>query len=219
MIEEEGVIKFRANHREEPLIQKAMGEGWQDLLGWRRVLYELGVVGQDAARYGGAGFGNMSVRLSPGAAQRGSRKFLITGTQTGAVAELTLNQMCVVETYDVKENRVDSFGKVGPSSESLTHGALYDLSPDIRFVFHGHVPVIWNAAQQLGLPTTGADIEYGTQAMAKETERLYHSTTLPESRCYAMAGHEDGVVSFGRTAGEAGSVMVETLARAYALAL
>ena len=30
-----------------------------------------------------------------------------------------------------------------------------------------------------------------------------------------MGGHEDGIVAFGRTAEEAGEVMLRTLARAY----
>ena len=94
-----------------------------------------------------------------------------------------------------------------------------NLNPNIRFLFHGHVPAIWSRAEALGLPTTAASVEYGTQAMAFETARLYRSTNLSESKCYTMGGHEDGVVTFGRTASEAGEILVRILARAYALHL
>ena len=216
---QEGVTKFQAHHRHAPLQVDKLGDTWRALLSWRRVLHDLGVVGQDLHRYDGAGYGNMSARLHPFSYERGKRRFLITGTQTGKPADLSIEELCVVESYDVKGNSVHSFGEIAPSSESLTHGAIYDLNPNIRFVFHGHVPSIWNRAQALGLPTTAANVPYGTQAMAFETARLYRSTNLSESKCYTMGGHEDGVVTFGRTASEAGEVLVRILARAHAICL
>ena len=216
---QEGVTKFQAHHRHAPLQVDKLGGACGDLLSWRRVLHDLSVVGQDPNRYEGAGYGNMSARLHPFSYERGKRRFLITGTQTGQPADLTVQELCVVETYDIKVNSVHSFGEIAPSSESLTHGAIYDLNPSIRFVFHGHVPAIWQGAKALRLPSTAANVEYGTQAMAFETRRLYRSTNLSESKCYTMGGHEDGVVTFGRTASEAGEVLVKILARAYALNL
>ena len=53
--------------------------------------------------------------------------------------------------------------------------------------------------------------------MAREVSALYRSSTLHEKRVLVMLGHEDGVVSFGRTASEAGEVLVNTLAEALAL--
>jgi len=102
-----------------------------------------------------------------------------------------------------------------PSSESMTHGAVYDLGPHIRFVFHGHSPVLWRRAEALRLPVTGSRISYGTPEMAREVERLYRTSTLPELQILAMGGHEDGIVVFGRTAEEAGQVLLRHLARAY----
>ncbi len=214
---QEGVTKFQANHRHVALSLGGIAEVGQALLGWRRVLFDLGVVGQDPKRYGGAGYGNVSARLPPFSSGPGQRRFLITGTQTGEIAELNYEHLCVVDEYDIENNVVHSSGEIAPSSESLTHGSIYDLNSDIRFVFHGHVPIIWNAAKKLGLPTTNADVEYGTRAMALETKRLYDSTNLPESKCYVMAGHEDGVVTFGKRASEAGEVFVRILAKAHSL--
>ncbi len=98
----------------------------------------------------------------------------------------------------------------------MTHAAIYDLSPHIRYVFHAHAPQIWQQARRLGLPTTRADVPYGTQAMALEVRRLYQSTGLAERGILAMAGHEDGIIAFGHRAEEAGRALVATLARALA---
>ena len=98
----------------------------------------------------------------------------------------------------------------------MSHGALYDANAGIRFVFHGHIPVIWRNAQALGLPCTRPETAYGTVEMAREVASLYRSSTLHEKRVLAMLGHEDGIVSFGRTAEEAGQALVNTLAAALA---
>ena len=113
------------------------------------------------------------------------------------------------------ELKVRSQGTVMPSSESMTHGALYDLGPHIRFVFHAHTPVIWRRARELRIPTTDPQVPYGTPEMARETHRLFRSTALPDLQILSMGGHEDGIVVFGRTAEEAGQVMLRFLARAY----
>jgi len=52
-------------------------------------------------------------------------------------------------------------------------------------------------------------------ADAREVERLYRSSPLAEIGILAMGGHEDGIVVFGRTAEEAGQVVLRYLARAY----
>lgn len=213
----EGVTKFEALHRAEKLNPERFGARLHDFLGWRRLLFEAGAVGQDPKRYDGAGYGNLSFRLTPYSAERGARSFLITGTQTGGLAQLQLSDCCAVDRYDVARNTVCSTGETPPSSESLTHGAIYDLSPAIRFVFHGHIPELWQQAGRLRLPTTRPEVAYGTPAMATEMRRLYRTTNLSEVRCLAMAGHEDGVISFGRSAEEAGRVLISFLARAYGL--
>ncbi len=211
----EGVIKFQATHRHQALDANRFGVHFRSLMGWRRLLFEVGAVGQDPKRYDGAGYGNMSFRLTPYSAERGERRFLITGTQTGGLEQVTLSHCCVVHRYDIRQNSVHSSGEIQPSSESLTHGAIYDLSPAIRFVFHGHMPELWQRAKQLRLPTTRPQVAYGTQDMALEMRRLYRDSNLSEVRCLAMAGHEDGIISFGRSAQEAGAVLVRELARAY----
>ncbi len=211
----EGVTKFAAAHRPGPLVPFAQ-ECAAELLAWRAVVAALGGIGQDPARYDGAGFGNVSVRIPPHGAPRGARRFVITGTQTGGARCLSRDDLCVVERYRIKDNAVDSVGPAAPSSESMTHGAVYDLSPAIRAVVHIHCPLVFEARQALRLPCTQADVDYGTPAMAGEVSRLFRAGA-DQRQVFAMTAHRDGIVSFGRTLEEATQVLVSLLARAHAM--
>lgn len=214
-VHDEGVLQFDADHRREPLEPRRFGELACRLVAWREILSRTGLIGQDPARYGGLGYGNLSARVGAPSAPRGGRGFLITGTQTSGKSAVGLGDFCVVESWSREANRVTSRGPVLPSSESLTHGAVYDLGPHIRWVFHGHSPVLWRRAAALRLPVTDPRAGYGTPEMAREVERLHRVSTLAELQILAMGGHEDGVVVFGRTAEEAGQVLLRHLARAY----
>ena len=213
MTSAEGVIKFDVTHHERVLVLEPWQSTWADFMGWRRILFDVGVIGVDPQRYDGAGFGNMSFRMPPFSADRGYRSFLITGTQTGGKESLTPNDCALVKRYDIRHNAITSYGETKPSSEALTHGAIYDLSSAIRFVFHGHVPALWHQAQALRLPTTRPEIDYGTQAMAMEMRRLYRDTHLADAGVWRRATR---MALAGRTAQEAGGVLINALARAYA---
>jgi hypothetical protein len=211
----EGVIKFQRTHDPRPLEEREHGEAARILAGWRAVLRRLGGIGQDPARYEGAGYGNLSLRVPPyGAEGMGRRRFLITGTQTGGKRAVTLADCCVVTAYDIARNHVASRGAAEPSSESLTHGAIYDAAPSTRAVFHVHAPELWRGARGLGLPTTHPDVPYGTPAMAREVERLFRSAALAAHGILAMLGHEDGVIAFGASAEAAGAILTRHYARA-----
>ena len=213
----DGVIKFTAEHTSGPLSETQYGSLAAALIAWRTLFAHVGAIGQENARYGGVGFGNVSGRVGPFPGGPGARPFLITGTQTGGHDCLSLAEFCVVSTWHLGRNRVSSRGDILPSSESMTHGAIYDLGPHIRYVFHGHCPVLWRNARELSLPITDRRVAYGTPAMATEVARLYRETPLAEQRLLAMGGHEDGVIAFGRTAEEAGNAFTAGLTRAYAL--
>jgi hypothetical protein len=213
----EGVTRFEVEHETRALDERTYGETVRGLAAWREVLARLTLIGRDPARYEGLGYGNVSARVGPfGDVGRGMRRFLVTGTQTGGRRAVSLADFCVVERYDPVRNRVRSFGPVPPSSESLTHGALYDIVPTARVVLHGHAPEIWRHARGLGLPITHASVANGTPEMALEVQRLYRESTLSGTGILAMGGHEDGVIAFGSTAGEAGETLVRHLARALA---
>jgi len=211
---DEGVIKFEVAHTREALDARRYRDLAAELSGWRRVMAMTGVVGQENARYGGAGFGNVSARVGAPSSPLGRRAMLVSCTQTGGQEEVRLDDFCIVERYDIVENRVDSRGLCQPSSEAMTHGAIYDLGPHIRAVLHGHAPLLWRRARELRIPCTAPGVRYGTQAMAREMARLYRTSALPEQQILAMTGHEDGVIAFGRSVDEAGQVLVTYLARA-----
>ncbi len=201
MDEQEGVIKYQLEFQEaEPL----RPHDFSDLLRWHHRFKMARILGQDPGRYEGYGFGNISERLN-------QVSFVISGTQTGHLDVLGPRDYAVVVRAVIEENRIISEGPVKPSSEALTHAAVYALDPDIRFVFHVHSPGIWQVRKKLNLPETAADIPYGTPEMAGEVKRLFDSGTLVERSVFAMAGHEDGIVGFGRTADEAGDGLMRLL--------
>lgn len=211
---EEGVTKFVAAHVDGPLSQAARDLAAR-LAAWRTVLARAGLIGRDPGRYGGVGFGNVSARLGPFPGARGRRTFLVSATRTGGRRCVEVGDFCVVRRYEVAANRVESAGPAPPSSESMTHGAVYDLGAHIRWVFHGHCPEVWRRARELRLPTTAPGVDYGTPQMAREVSRLARETALHERRVFVMAGHTDGVVAFGRSAEDTGAALLGTLAAAY----
>lgn len=210
---DEGVIKFDLVYARTPALPPRR---LRELVVWRDLLWRLSLVGQDPERYGGAGFGNLSRRLRAEASGAEPR-FAITGTQTGALSRVDEDDFAIVTACDAEHNRVYAEGPVAPSSESLTHDMLYRVDASIGFVFHVHSPEIWQARAALKLPTTAANVPYGTPAMAAEILRLKQAGAFTRQRVLAMAGHEDGVIAFGRTAEQTGVALVRTLARAMAI--
>jgi L-ribulose-5-phosphate 4-epimerase len=204
----EGVTKFQNQYAERSLSPVRFSSLIARLSAWRAFMVAHGMLGQDPMRYGGVGFGNLSARIGPYSGPKCTRPFVISGTQTNALPEVGLAHFSVVSSHDIGENRIKSFGPVEPSSESLTHGAIYDLSSSIRFVMHGHSPLLFRHRKALRIPTTGVAIPYGTVAMAREMRRLYSESTIAEKRILAMEAHEDGIITFGKTAWEAGQAML-----------
>ncbi len=215
MIQQEGVIKFDLEFREAPPLPE---EALREINAWRKVLYLLRLIGQDPDRYDGFGFGNISRRLPPGAGAGGRQAFIISGTQTGGLTDLGPEHYTTVLEASPERNRLVATGPIRPSSESLTHGELYALEPSLKFIMHVHSPEIWHHAALLGLPRTEPAAAYGTPAMAAETRRLLADPAVRAGGIFAMGGHEDGLVAFGRTAEAAGTVLLLTLARALQLA-
>lgn len=183
-----------------------------ELEGWRRIFRRLGLLGQDPARYDGLGFGNLSRRALTDAAES---PFIISGTQTGGLERLGPAHYVVVTACDPLLNRVEAIGSIHPSSEALSHGVLYQTDPRIDWVMHLHSPEIFAAHTRLDLPVTDPDAPYGSPAMAAEIGRICPSAGWPG--LLVMGGHEDGILAFGATATETGTLVVSTLAAALAL--
>jgi len=192
MNDTEGVIKFDLQFRPGELEDS---DALQALLRWRDTFHRLGAIGRDPQLYEGIGFGNISHRLDESDA---FITFIISGTQTGGYDVALKNHFTCVDQCDLDNNRVVAHGPIEPSSESLTHGAIYALSPAIRCVVHGHLPMLWRHAAELSIPVTPADVMYGTPQMARAMAQLFPAGGQLTEGVLAMLGHEDGVVLFGQ---------------------
>ncbi|MEJ2576847.1 MAG: class II aldolase/adducin family protein [Gammaproteobacteria bacterium] len=200
----EGIVKYRLEFSDGPA-PDATGTG--ALRAWQLICRRLELVGRDPARYGGCAYGNLSRRIA-------RRRFVISGTQTAGHARPAPGDYTLVTEWSITDNRVNAEGPCRPSSESLTHAALYERDPAIHFVIHVHSPEIWHAAAALGLPATDPDVPYGTPAMAEEVWRLFDHGDLGPAGVFAMGGHEDGVVAYGNDAASAGLPLIGLLAQA-----
>ncbi len=202
MAQQEGVIKFQLEHTPaDPLSWEQLSE----LNTWREWMVARALIGEIETPKGKVGYGNISSRFKHG--------FVITGSQTGHLPHLTPSDYAFVVSCTPDQNRVVSQGPVQPSSESLTHGVLYQLDSAIRWVMHAHHSPIWKAAKELDLPLTSQEVAYGTPEMAAETRRLFAETDVYQKRIFAMAGHQDGIISFGEDAVQAADVLEHYLER------
>ena len=161
---------------------------------WRKPLYEAGLIGQYEDL--GIGYGNLSVR-------RGSRElFLISGTQTGHLQTTDERHYSLVTDCDIRSNIVRCSGPVQASSEAMTHAAIYALGDAIGAVVHVHNAKLWQRNRGK-LPTTDPGVAYGTPDMAHELDRLYRLEGFKEAGVAVLAGHDEGLISFGTTLEEA----------------
>jgi hypothetical protein len=203
------IIKFSVELNRRPSVDPAQV---RPLCGWRNILWRLGVIGSSPERYHGLGYGNISIRHPDEPSS-----FIISGSQTGAAAELGADDFVVVDDYEVAANWVRARGLINPSSEALTHAQVYHCLPWAGAVIHGHCPELWRHGDELGLPSTGPTADYGSVALAEEIAELCGRVPEGSAGLFTMAGHEDGVVSFGRDISAAGLVLLDALARAYGL--
>ena len=216
MIEKEGLTKFSLRYEQSsPLPDEAVRE----LCAWRRIFFQTGLIAQSPDRYQGYGFGNISCRLTHFSEKIPEQAlFAISGTQTGQLAELDARHFAIVVGCDVAQNHISAIGPIRPSSESMTHAAIYCENESTGAVIHGHSPDIWNAAEALKIPTTSPNIAYGTPEMAYAVqEQVAKISQSQKPTLLAMGGHEDGIVAFGRNLETAGTVLIKYLVKAYAL--
>jgi len=171
-------------------------EGLAELNAHRRKLRQLGLIGVDP---NGIGFGNLSVR------DGATDNFYITGSATGGRRELALADCAKVVACDFERNCVRYEGSALPSSESLTHAAIYKSDATAGAVIHCHDSKLWAAVLNQA-PTTSRAAEYGTPQLAYEIMQLFKRTDVP--KIIAMAGHEAGILTFGKDLEEAFAVLM-----------
>jgi ribulose-5-phosphate 4-epimerase/fuculose-1-phosphate aldolase len=149
----------------------------------------------------GIGFGNLSIR------DAATIHFYITGSATGGLPEMMLTDCARVVGYDFEKNSVRFEGYAIPSSESLTHAAVYESDPGAGAIIHCHDSKLWSAVLNQA-PTTSDAAEYGTPEMADEIMRLFRRTDVRSRKMVAMAGHKGGIISFGKDLEEAFAVLM-----------
>jgi hypothetical protein len=177
----------------------------EDLETWRAELQKRGWLGHDPCRYGGLGFGNLSKRLADGT-------FLITGSQTSRLPKLTPTEYAKIIEFNLERNWVRAVGLTKPSSEVLTHLAIYGSLSTAMYVFHTHIPEIWNRRHELNIPATNAKVQCGTIEMFREVERLLQDRTVSQLGILAMGGHQDGIMTWAQTADGAGTTLLQFVA-------
>ena len=207
--ETEGTIRF-AYSLEAPAGAVADAATLSCLRGWREVLKRLGLLGQDPARYGGLGFGNLSARD-----RTRPDEMIITASQTSGAEALEDDDLVRIVRSNPARFWVDAVGRQPPSSETLTHAMIYQADAAVHWVFHAHSPDIWRRAAALGLPATPAQVAYGSAEMVQAVAELI-ARQEPGPLAFVTLGHEDGVFACGASADDAGSALVGLLARVLA---
>jgi len=162
----------------------------------RDKLYKSGFIGVNKD---GIGYGNISIRSF-------KNQFIITGSATGKIKHLTNQHYTKVIEYNLDKNSLTAAGPIMASSESLTHAVIYEHDQSANAVIHIHNVELWKKLLNK-VPTTNKIVEYGTPDMAKEILRLFKETNLIEKKILVMAGHEEGIVTFGKTLDEAEKIL------------
>jgi len=185
MSEQEGVIQFNLSHEHSDTV---LSPDLDALIKCHQHMHHLGLIGQAPSHYDGYAYGNISHRLT-------GNEFIISGTQTGGISTLTSKHFAHVLHCDISNNTVQSRGPVKPSSECMSHAAIYTAEPTIMAVIHIHNPDIWQQHQRLQLATTPPDVDYGTPDMAVAIQDCIQQG----HQCIAMLGHLDGIICFADT--------------------
>ncbi|MDH3345857.1 MAG: class II aldolase/adducin family protein, partial [Kiritimatiellaceae bacterium] len=181
---DEGYIKFSVHLTEGAPPKQEEVDPLNEV---RTELYDLSLIGMLPD---GIGYGNVSVR------QPGSDSFVVSGTGTGGERILLSEAYCRVDSFDVAANEVWCTGRVQASSESMSHGAVYQANDRIRCVIHIHSRELFEFMQVSDFPKTPSEIAYGTPELAEEIMKLVKSMDA-EQGIFVMAGHQDGIIAYG----------------------
>ncbi|MFZ4712507.1 MAG: class II aldolase/adducin family protein [Bacteriovoracaceae bacterium] len=180
---EEGVIKF--NLREYNYCPAFVDSFYRELETWREKLFSMKLIGEYQEM--GVGYGNISCKKT-------LTSFLISGTQTGKFPHLDGSQYCLIEDCDLINNVIKCRGPIKPSSEALTHDAIYRSGGWIQFVFHVHDTKLWEYMIRENYPSTPESVDYGTIEMAQGAKACIGTK---KSGSFVMKGHQDGIIAWG----------------------
>jgi L-ribulose-5-phosphate 4-epimerase len=196
LMTDEGYIKFSVHLNETDI---EVPEALSELNGVRTALFDNDMIG---VLPGGIGFGNVSVKMP------GSSRFFISGSATGGKRILDTEDYCRVDSCSAERNEVFCSGHIKASSETLSHDAVYQANDAVRCVIHiHHKTFFYKLLSNTAIPSTSKEAKFGTPEMATDIERIVKTHTSP-CGLLVMAGHEDGIIAWGRTIAEAYSVLL-----------
>ncbi len=196
---DDGVTKFKVTLKFSTAPSTAEVVGLEK---WRAILWRLGLIGEYPNEK--IGYGNLSQRLTAP-----KNAFVITGTQTGERPHLKREHYTRVLACDLTRNSVEAQGPIAPSSESLTHFAIYESQPQIQAVFHVHHPELWARLIEENAPAIPEGVPYGTREMAEAAARIIQS----DEGLFVMKGHQDGIIAYGPTPEVAGKALLRLYRR------
>lgn len=191
----EGVIKYTLSHEWGSLLS-LFEKKIEHTLDWsllttvdevRTVLHDAHLIG---AYPSGISYGNISLRVENG--------FLISGSGTGLSRVLGLEGYSFVLSCIPEKNQVISYGPVHPSSESMTHAAIYRACSEAQCVIHVHSASLFNVLLSKPIPRTPASIAYGTPELFWAVNDLV-SAFPEESGLFITAGHIEGIFAYAPT--------------------
>lgn len=197
---DEGYIKFKANWEKTPPF--ATTELAQ-LIYWRQRMFDLGLIGMYE---NGIGFGNISQRIGD------TNQFFISASKTGNLLELNEHHFAKVIKVNVGQNWLHCEGPSIASSESMSHAVIYEQCSWVNAIIHGHQLSLWQKLLYQ-VPTTSEAIAYGTPEMAYAITDLLQTSDLRHQRIFVMAGHEEGIFTFGENLAVAAEVMMQWLTK------
>ncbi len=187
---DEGYVKFQQDRKDTGPLDEAL---WAPVEAARAVLYAAGLIGMyRGGALDGIGYGNVSRKE----AFRRQAPLIVSGTRTGGLPVLDGRHYVRILEAIPEENRVRCEGPVNASSETMTHAAVYAMDAAVGCVLHVHHKGHWERLLHR-VPTTRAEVPYGTPEMAAEVARLFQEEALGYHGFFAMAGHEEGLVAFG----------------------
>jgi len=189
---DEGYIKFNINWTQKQYDFR--DQYFQDLNYYREQLHKLGLIG---VYDDGIGFGNISIRIQ-------NNEFIISGSSTGNIESLQKDHYSLVKEFDIKNNNVHCEGLTKASSESMSHAVIYEENSNINAVIHIHHQKMWEKLLN-SEPTTNKDAKFGTPEMASEIQKLIQD----DSGIIIMAGHEEGIITFGQSLKEAYNIIIK----------
>lgn len=72
---------------------------------------------------------------------------------------------------------------------------------------HIHNKNLWQKLLH-NVPTTSPQVAYGTPEMANDITRLLATTNLNDDKILVMAGHQDGLIAFGKDLEQAANILL-----------